>query len=207
MKHAAGKIKETDWCFPTTMYGCNKLYCEHLGRYYSRHYRQLAAESSGVDHIDFRSVRFPGLVSGTTIPTGGTSDYGPEMIHHAAQNLPYACFVRPDTTIPFMVMPDAIKSLLMLESAPREQLTQTVYNVTSFTPSARQFYEKVMHYFPNASIEFKPDLHRQSILDTWPEDIDDTAARRDWSWKPDYDFETSFENYLIPSIKSYYHIQ
>jgi nucleoside-diphosphate-sugar epimerase len=204
MKHQAGKIKEKDWCFPTTMYGCNKLYCEHLGRYYSHHYRQLAAESAGVDHIDFRCVRFPGLVSAMTIPTGGTSDYGPEMLHHAAQNLPYACFVRPDTTIPFMVMPDAIKSLIMLENAPQENLSQTVYNVTSFTPSAQQFYEKIIHYFPSASIEFKPDLHRQSILDTWPEDIDDSAARKDWNWAPEFDFDHSFEEYLIPAIKSFY---
>lgn len=204
VKHLAGKVKEQDWCFPTTMYGCNKLYCEHLGRYYSHYYRQLAAESVGVDHIDFRSIRFPGLISAMTMPTGGTSDYGPEMLHHAAQHLEYHCFVRPDTIIPFMVMPDAIKALTMLENVPQENLSQIVYNVTSFSPTADQFRNKIRGYFPDATIEFKPDLHRQKILDTWPEDIEDTPARKDWNWKPDYDFESAFDRYLVPAVKTYY---
>ncbi len=120
------------------MYGCNKLYCEHLGRYYSRHYRQLAADHGGNTTVDFRCAALPGLISAVTIPTGGTSDYGPEMLHHAAQGLPYECFVRPDTRLPFMAMPDAIKSLLLLEAAPVSALTQLVYNVTSFSPSAAE---------------------------------------------------------------------
>src|SRR6185295_16941446 len=116
-KTAAGRVKETDWNFPTTMYGCNKLYCEHLGRYYAMHYRQLAAERipSGVD---FRSIRFPGLISAFTVPAGGTSDYAPEMIHAAAQGKPYACFVTEDARLPFMAMPDAIKALVKLAEAP-----------------------------------------------------------------------------------------
>lgn len=118
-KNRVGKIKEDEWLQPTTMYGCNKLYCEHLGRYYTKYYRQLAADRDRTT-IDFRCLRFPGLISAVTIPTGGTSDYGPEMLHQAAQGLPYACFVRPDTRLPFMAMPDAIKSLLHLEAAPRK---------------------------------------------------------------------------------------
>ena len=129
------------------MYGCNKLYCEHLGRYYSSFYRQLAADRSP-HTIDFRCIRFPGLISAVTIPTGGTSDYGPEMLHHAAQGVAYKCFVRPDTQLPFMVMPDAIKSLLLLEDAPSEALTQRVYNVTSFSPTAEEFYRIVQKAFP-----------------------------------------------------------
>ena len=120
-KEKAGKVKEADWCNPITMYGCNKLYCEHLGRYYTSHYRQLAADCLKTT-VDFRCLRFPGLISSVTVPTGGTSDYGPEMLHHAAQGIPYACFVRPDTRLPFMVMPDAVRSLLQLEAAPRENL-------------------------------------------------------------------------------------
>jgi nucleoside-diphosphate-sugar epimerase len=95
---------------PTTMYGCNKLYCEHLGRYYADYYRQLAAEQERYS-VDFRGVRFPGLISAITMPTGGTSDYAPEMIHAAASGKAYACFVREDTVIPFMAMADAIKAL------------------------------------------------------------------------------------------------
>jgi nucleoside-diphosphate-sugar epimerase len=94
-KARAGRVKEDDWNVPTTMYGCNKLYCEHLGRYYLRHYKQLAAETLA-GKVDFRAVRFPGLISAVTVPSGGTSDYGPEMLHAAAQGKPYACFVRPD---------------------------------------------------------------------------------------------------------------
>jgi nucleoside-diphosphate-sugar epimerase len=82
-KNKAGKVKEYEWLTPKTMYGCNKLYCEHLGRYYARHYRQLGAEGES-NKIDFRGIRFPGLISAFTTPTGGTSDYGPEMLHHAA---------------------------------------------------------------------------------------------------------------------------
>ncbi len=203
VKNKAGKIKECDWCAPTTMYGCNKLYCEHLGRYYSRYYRQLAADE--VKHtVDFRCLRFPGLISSVTIPTGGTSDYGPEMLHHAAQGKPYACFVRPDAKLPFMVMPDAIKSLLELEAAPRENLKQMVYNVTSFSPTAEEFMVRVKKAFPNAVITFEPHPARQNIVDSWPADVDDSAATRDWGWKPDYNEQRAFDEYLIPSIKARY---
>lgn len=202
-KNAAGKVKECDCANPITMYGCNKLYCEHLGRYYSRHYRQLAADQ-GVASVDFRCLRFPGLISAVTVPTGGTSDYGPEMLHSAAQGVPYACFVRPDTKLPFMVMPDAIKSLLQLEAAPRENLNQLVYNVTSFSPTAEEFYQIIRKVYPQAEITFKPHTSRQAIVDSWPAEIDDSAARHDWGWQPEYDQKRSFEEYLIPAIQKKY---
>src|SRR6187455_64146 len=135
-KHAAGRVTEDAWNTPRTMYGCNKLYCEHLGRYYARHYKQLAARAAG--RVDFRCLRFPGLISAVTTPAGGTSDYAPEMIHAAARGEAYACFVRPDTQIPFMAMPDAIEALLQLALAPAEQLTRTVYNLSAFAPTAQQ---------------------------------------------------------------------
>lgn len=188
---------------PTTMYGCNKLYCEHLGRYYADHYRQLAAEPERYS-VDFRAVRFPGLISAETLPTGGTSDYAPEMIHAAASGKPYTCFVREDTVIPFMAMPDAIKALRLLAHAPREKLTQRVYNVTSFSPTAGQLRDRVLQAFPDAQITFEPDLKRQGIVDTWPAVLDDSLARRDWGWSPDYDFERAFSDYLIPTISKRY---
>ncbi len=202
-KNHVTKVKENEWLQPTTMYGCNKLYCEHLGRYYTHHYRQLAADHSA-NSVDFRSIRFPGLISAITIPTGGTSDYGPEMLHHAAQGLPYRCFVRPDTCLPFMVMPDAIKSLLALEAAPREKLSQLIYNVTSFSMTALEISQVVRKHFPTAEISFEPHSNRQGIVDTWPGDIDDLAARADWGWQPDYDQERAFEEYLIPAITQRY---
>ncbi len=203
-KRSAGKVRETDCTNPTTMYGINKLYCEHLGRYYNSHYRQLAMDQRFSQTVDFRSIRFPGLISAETIPTGGTSDYGPEMLHAAAQGQDYACFVRPDARLPFMVMPDAIKSLIMLESAPREDLSQYVYNVTSFSLSAEEILQIVLKAFPSANISYKVDENRQKIVDSWPEDIDDSAARKDWLWQPDYDQEKAFSEYLIPNIRSRY---
>lgn len=202
-KHSAGKVKEADWCNPITMYGCNKLYCEHLGRYYTAHYRQLAADH-GNSTVDFRALRFPGLISAVTIPTGGTSDYGPEMLHAAAQGIPYHCFVRPDTRLPFMAMPDAVKALLQLEDAPCEALSQLIYNVTSFSPTAQEIHDIVKGAFPEAEIDFKPHLSRQAIVDSWPEELDDSAAQRDWGWKPDYDQARAFDEYLIPAIRQRY---
>ncbi len=202
-KNNAPPVQEDQFMMPTTMYGCNKLYCEHLGRYYTEHYRQLAATSEPYG-VDFRAVRFPGLISAFTLPSGGTSDYAPEMIHAAAKGEAYVSFVRPDTTIPFMAMPDAIKTLLLLTDAPRDALTRRVYNVTSFSLSAEQVADRVKAAFSDAAISYKPDVGRQSIVDSWPARLDDRAARRDWGWNPDYDADASFADYLIPNIQKRY---
>jgi nucleoside-diphosphate-sugar epimerase len=202
-KARAGRVREDEWCAPTTMYGCNKLYCEHLGRYYARHYRQLAAEPDTAS-VDFRGLRFPGLISAETLPTGGTSDYGPEMLHQAAQGRPYACFVREDVRLPFMVMPDAIRALLEVAAAPPAGLRQHVYNVGSFSLSAAEIHARVLRAFPKAQVTFRPDVKRQAIVDTWPADVDDTAARVDWGWAPEYDEQRAFDDYLLPAITRRY---
>lgn len=201
-KSGAGRVSEDQFAHPSTMYGCNKLYCEELGRYYARHYKQLSVDL--VPRVDFRAVRFPGLISATTMPSGGTSDYAPEMIHAAAKGEPYACFVRPDTTIPFMAMPDASQALRTLAATPRERLTRTAYNVSGFSRSAAEIREVVLAAFPNAQITYKIDQKRQGIVDSWPADVDDSAARADWGFAPEYDFERAFREYLIPSIGNYY---
>ncbi|MCB9452169.1 MAG: NAD-dependent epimerase/dehydratase family protein [Anaerolineaceae bacterium] len=202
-KAASKPIKEREYNTPITMYGMNKLYCEHLGRYYARHYRQLAATRE-THMIDFRCVRFPGLISATTVPTGGTSDFAPEMLHAAASGKPYAAFVREDTRIPFMAMPDAVQALLKLADAPREKLSQLVYNVTSFSPAAAELRDLTASAFSGAKITFEPHLQRQNILDTWPAEVDDTAAEADWGWSPQYDLLHAFEDYLIPTIRQRY---
>lgn len=196
------RVREWEWNYPTTMYGCNKLYCEMLGTYFSRHFRQLAADKPVM--VDFRSVRFPGLISAFTVPSGGTSDYGPEMLHAAARGEPYACFVREDSCIPFMAMPDAVTALLDLARAPQSALTRRVYNVTSFSLSAEEFRSMVLKAFPQAEITFVPDLKRQGIVDSWPAGLNDNDARRDWGWQPAYDLERSFNEYLIPNIRRRY---
>ena len=202
-KARVGRVHEDEWNTPRTMYGCNKLYCEHLGRYYARFYKQLGAQPS--DCVDFRCVRFPGLISAITVPSGGTSDYAPEMIHAAARGARYDCFVRPDTRIPFMAMPDAIDALMRLAGAPRAALTRTAYNLTAFNPTAQEIHAVVTAAFPRAAIGWRTDPKRQAIVDSWPADVDDGAARRDWGFAPTYDFGRAFEEYLIPTIRKRYH--
>ena len=204
-KARAGRVKEDDGLNPLTMYGCNKLYCEHLGRYYARHYKQLAAETLA-GRVDFRCVRFPGLISAVTAPSGGTSDYAPEMLHAAAQGQAYGCFVRPDTRIPFMAMPDGVEALLRLAAAPRDRLTRSVYNVGAFNPSAGEIRALVLRAFPDAQIGYTPDAKRQRIVDSWPADVDDSAARRDWGFAPRYDLDRAFSDYLVPTIRRRYEI-
>lgn len=201
-KAQAGAVLEDDYLMPVTMYGCNKLYCEHMGRYYSRHYKQL--DEAVRANIDFRCVRFPGLISAFTVPSGGTSDYGPEMIHAAAQGQPYQCFVRADTIIPFMAMPDAIKALIQLAEAPRENLSREVYNVTAFSLTAAEFAAHVQRAFPDANITYVPHQGRQAIVDSWPAVVDDSRARKDWGWQADYDLERAFNDYLFPNIRERY---
>jgi threonine 3-dehydrogenase len=201
-KVRAGRVAEDAFVHPTTMYGCNKMYCEELGRYYTTRYKQLSV--GVVPHVDFRAVRFPGLISATTLPAGGTSDYASEMIHAAAKGEPYECFVRPDTTIPFMAMPDAADTLLVLAETARGQLTRTTYNVRAFSSSAAAIEKVVTAAFPEAAITYKIDEKRQGIVDSWPADVDDSRARADWGFKPAYDFDRAFREYLIPTIRSYY---
>ena len=202
VKSRYARVREWEWTNPTTMYGCNKRYCELLGVYLSRHYKQLSAEDPIT--LDFRAVRFPGLISAMTIPSGGTSDYAPEMLHSAAQGKPYHCFVEPHVRIPFMAMPDATHALLSLAEAPRESLTRLVYNITSFSLSAADVRDRVLKAFPGAEVDFSPDEKRQAIVETWPADVDDTAARQDWKWQPEYDVERAFDEYLVPNIVKRY---
>lgn len=202
-KARAGRVREDDHNVPITMYGCNKLYCEHLGRYFTLYFRQMGALASAA-RLDFRSIRYPGLISAETVPTGGTSDFGPEMLHAAAQKQPYKCFVRPDAKIPFMAMPDAVTSLVHLLEADRAKLTQTVYNVSGFSVSAQQIADRVQKAFPGAQIGFEPDAARSRIVDSWPEDVDDSRARADWGWKPAYEVDRAFDEYLVPQIRKRY---
>jgi nucleoside-diphosphate-sugar epimerase len=201
-KAAHLRVKEDEWLHPATMYGANKLSVELTGAYYASRYKQLAEQHGAL--LDFRALRFPGLISAFTLPTGGTSDYGPEMLHAAAQGKPYACFVRPDTTIAFMAMPDGVKALVSLAAAPREKLSRTAYNVTSFSLSAEEFRQQVLAAFPGAQISFEPDTKRQGIVDSWPMGIDDSAARRDWGWAPEFDLRRCFDEYLVPNIRRRY---
>lgn len=194
-------IRERQYLTPITMYGINKYYIEQYGTYFSR---STPPGNPGGVPLDFRCVRFPGLISADTLPTGGTTDYGPEMLHAAAKGEAYTCYVRADSKLPFMVMRDAIKGLRQLADAPQEQIKQRVYNLTSFSVTAEEICSKVKQAFPGAQISYDPVAARQRIVDSWPRMLNDQPAQDEWGWSPDYGFERAFEDYLIPKIRDRY---
>lgn len=174
---------------PTTMYGITKVAGELLGNYYFRRYG-----------VDFRAVRFPGLIS-ATLPGGGTSDYAPLMYIEGLRRGRYEAFCRPDTAIPMMYMPDGIRALADLAECPRDRLSRSVYNIAAFSPSAQGLADSVMHALPEVTITFAPDPARQAILDSWPDALDDSLARRDWGWAPNYNLD-QMTAALIPEVRA-----
>ena len=198
----ADPIKESECLFPKTIYGMNKLYCEQLGVYFSNNYHRLTKDySPGL--LDFRSIRFPGLISVTTQPTGGTSDYLPEMLHCAADNhANYNCFVNKDTRLPFMIMPDAIDAIYKLMSVQKSYLKNQIYNISAFSPSVEEFHNKILNYYPNFNITYDVEAERQKMVDGWPSEVCCEQALYDWDWKPNYNLDNAFSEYFIPYLKS-----
>ena len=190
-------ISENEFCFPNNMYGCNKLYCEKLGEYFSTY-------TKASNYLDFRSIRFCGIISAATLPQGGTSDYAPEMIHNAFQNKNYTCFVGPDSCIPFMVMPDAVNAIIQLMGANKTDLTQIIYHIQSFTPTVSDIREKIISIFPAFELNYNINQKQQTLIDSWPSQLNQDAATHDWGWNPKYNFDDAFDNYLIPNIKKKY---
>jgi len=174
---------------PTTMYGVNKSSGELLGTYYHRRYG-----------FDFRAVRFPGLIS-AAMPGGGTSDYTVHMYVDAVRIGAYESFCRPDTVIPLMYMPDALRALVELSEADEARLSRRVYNITAFSPRADEIASTVVKRVPGAKLTFRVDPRRQAILDSWPRRLDDRTARSDWGWKPEFDLEQMSDD-LVPRIRA-----
>jgi len=169
---------------PTTMYGVTKVAGELYGAY--------AANKLGVD---FRSLRFPGLLSATE-PGGGSSDYANEMYFAAARGQgAVEVFVREDARIPFMHMSDAVTALLQLVDADEDKLTRRTYNVTAFAPTAGEIAAAIRAAGIQLEVSWSPD-HRQAFVDSWPDDIDDGAALRDWGWKPQLDLAATTKRLL-----------
>jgi len=198
-KTEAGPLKEWMWNTPTSIYGCNKLYCELVGTYLSRRSTEDAA-----DGFDFRAIRFPGLISAETVPSGGTSDFAPEMIHAAARGDAYACFVSAESRLPFMTMPDAIEALVTLAEADASRLSRRSYNIKGFSVSAGEIHEEVRRRFPDADVSYEPVPVKQRIVDSWPGDVDDSRARRDWGLTHEHGLAEAFEDYLIPALRRRY---
>jgi threonine 3-dehydrogenase len=170
---------------PTTMYGLTKVAGELLGEYYQAKWG-----------LDFRGVRFPGLISAAP-PGGGTSDYAIHMFVDGIQRGAYECFVKPSSKIPFMYMPDALRAMVELAEAPRERLTQSIYNIAAVSPTAEEFAQAARQRIAGVKLTFRPDPGRQKILDSWPQVLDDSAARRDWGWKHEFDLDRMCDDLVV----------
>jgi threonine 3-dehydrogenase len=174
---------------PTTMYGITKVAGEMLGAYYERKWG-----------LDFRGVRFPGLLSAVE-PGGGTTDYAIHMYVEGIRKGRYECFVGPRSTVPMMYMPDALRALLELAEADKKRLKRCIYNIAAMSPTAQDFAEAVRARVPKVEITFKPDPRRQAILDSWPRRLDDACARQEWGWKPAYDLDATSDD-LVAKIRA-----
>jgi len=177
---------------PRTMYGITKVAGELLAEYYVRRY-----------DVDVRGIRYPGIISSETPPGGGTTDYAVEIFYEAIKNKKYTCFVKEDTVLPMMYMPDCIKGTIQLMEADFSKLKHhTDFNLTAMSFSARELSEEIKKYIPDFECEYKPDF-RQKIADSWPRSIDDSAAREEWGWKPDYDLEKMVKDMIEKLQKKY----
>jgi nucleoside-diphosphate-sugar epimerase len=161
---------------PTTIYGVSKVAGELLCNYYFTRFG-----------VDVRSLRYPGIISSETPPGGGTTDYAVEIFYEAIKNRRYTCFLREDTVLPMMYMPDCIKATIDLMEADSSRIKcRTSYNLTAMSFSASELAAEIKKHYPEFVCEYKPDF-RQKIADSWPKSIDDSVARKEWGWKPDYD--------------------
>lgn len=161
---------------PTTMYGVTKVAGELLGNYYVHRFG-----------IDVRGVRYPGIISSETLPGGGTTDYAVEIFYEAIRHKRYVCFLRPDTVLPMMYMPDCIKATIDLMEADLAQLKHHAdFNLAAFSFSPAELVAEIQKHIPDFVCTYEPDF-RQQIADSWPRSIDDSAARQEWGWQPFYD--------------------
>lgn len=193
-KAAAGAVSEDEHLEPATLYGAQKLYIERLGAAMEREHPGL----------DFRAIRFPGLISCDTLPQGGTSDWAPELLHAAARGEPCAFFVRGDARLPFCAMPDAVRGFIALADADKAALCRTAYNLGGPSYSADEIVARVRRDFPDAEVRTTLDEARDRIVASWPGAVDDAAARRDFGWAPQHERETLFSRYLVPGIRERY---
>ncbi|XP_023954705.2 L-threonine 3-dehydrogenase, mitochondrial-like [Bicyclus anynana] len=161
---------------PRTIYGVSKVHAELLGEYYFYKFG-----------LDFRSLRFPGVIS-SDVPGGGTTDYAIAIFHDAIRKGRYECYLKPDTRLPMMHVRDALRALSEFLEAPNEQLNRRVYNVTSMSFTPEELADRMVKHLPDFQVTYKPDS-RQEIADSFPQVLDDSEARRDWNWKPQVDFD------------------
>lgn len=176
---------------PSTIYGISKAAGEYWCKYYF--------EKHG---LDVRSVRYPGLISYTGAPGGGTTDYAVDIFHSAVKGEKYTCFLKEDTALPMMYMHDAIRATLALMDAPAGSLSvRTAYNLSALSFTPKEIYEAITQEVPGFEITYAPDF-RQQIADSWPQSIDDSVAAKDWGWKPTFDLKRMVKD-MLSNIEVY----
>lgn len=170
---------------PITVYGISKYAGEFWCNYFFHRYG-----------VDVRSIRYPGLISYKSAPGGGTTDYAVEIYHEALEEKKYTCFLKEDTYLPMMYMPDAIRGTIELMEAPADKISvRTSYNLSSMSFSPKEIAASIKKHIPEFTINYKPD-YRQQIADSWPQSIDDSQARADWGWKHEYDLDKMTKDML-----------
>ncbi|MBC7826824.1 MAG: NAD-dependent epimerase/dehydratase family protein [Chitinophagaceae bacterium] len=170
---------------PTTVYGISK----YAGEFWCNYFHQRFG-------VDVRSMRYPGLISYKSSPGGGTTDYAVEIFHEALEEKKYTCFLKPETYLPMMYMPDAIRGTIELMEAPADKISiRTSYNFSAMSFSPADIGNEIKKYIPEFSLMHNPD-YRQAIADSWPKSIDDSIAQNDWGWKPEYDLQRMTKDML-----------
>jgi nucleoside-diphosphate-sugar epimerase len=170
---------------PRTIYGITKITGELLGNYY---YQKWG--------VDVRGVRFPGIISNVSPPGGGTTDYAVEIFYEVIKNRKYTCFLRPDSTLPMMYMPDCLRGIVELLEADLSRLIHhTDFNLGALSFSPAQLVVEIKRHIPDFEVEYRPD-YRQAIADSWPISLDDSSAREEWSWRPTYDLPAMVNDML-----------
>ncbi len=174
---------------PTTVYGISKLAGEHWCQYYHDKYG-----------VDVRSIRYPGIISYKTLPGGGTTDYAVDVYFKALSDGKYTSFLGKDTTLPMMYMEDAVRATIELMEAPSDKLRiRTSYNLAAMSFNPEEVAHSIQKFLPHFTINYKPDF-RQDIADTWPQSIDDSYAKEDWGWNPEFNLD-QMTNIMLASIK------
>ncbi|XP_062379389.1 L-threonine 3-dehydrogenase, mitochondrial-like [Sardina pilchardus] len=161
---------------PRTIYGVSKVHAELMGEYYHHRYG-----------LDFRCLRYPGIISADSQPGGGTTDYAVQIFHDAVKTGKFECNLRPDTRLPMMYITDCLRATLEMMEAPAEALSMRTYNINAMSFTPEELVHELRKLLPGLEVSYHIDPVRQAIADSWPMNFDDSNARRDWSWKHDYD--------------------